>query len=49
MSQQYDINKTSELKPITNSYGVNMLGVKLGEKGSSKKPKVFEYKKRDDK
>lgn len=49
MSQQSDINKTFELKPITNSYGVNMLGVILGEKGSSKKPKVFEYNKRDDK
>lgn len=44
MSQQYDINKTSEPKPVTNSYGV-----KMGEKGSFKKPMVFESRKKANK
>lgn len=40
MSQQSNRNKTSEPKPIKNSDGAKMLGVKMGEKVSSKKPKV---------
>lgn len=45
MSHQSDINETSEPKPIANSNGVKMIGVNMGEKGSSNKPKVSESRK----
>lgn len=41
-------HKASEPKPITNSYGVKMLGVTTIEKGTSKKNRVSESNDIDD-
>lgn len=40
MSQKAIDAKTVESKPITNSYEVKMLGLKMDEKGTSKKTRV---------
>lgn len=48
MSQKITGAKSVESKPITNSYGVKMLGVKMGEKGTSKKSRVFDSSDIDD-
>lgn len=33
MSKKYEETNTFEAKPISNAYGVKMIGVKMGEKG----------------
>lgn len=41
MIRKSEKTKTSEPKPITNAYGVKILGVKMGEKATTKTSKAY--------
>lgn len=41
MSQKSNEANTYGTKPFTNTYGTKMLGVKIGEKATKKKPRTY--------
>lgn len=48
MGQKPDVSKTFKPKHITNAYGVKMLGVRMREKETPNKTRVYEVSKNDD-